>query len=137
MTKLPVVYEIQILNDDTEADYIGVSKTITSTGSIYRIAGPLAEALHAFERKLTARAEKAERERPDVSIAIAYESGHAAGLEEAANVADAFSERHRMVISKLHEAKHREAASLASYAARSIDDVSASIRALRTSHDQR
>lgn len=52
MTDFETVYVIRIDGDTTDADYTGVSKTITATGAEWRVAGPLAKALKNFEDAL-------------------------------------------------------------------------------------
>ena len=44
MTDIPLMYVVTCDGDTSDADYLGVSKSLTATGSQYRIVGPLAKA---------------------------------------------------------------------------------------------
>ena len=101
-------------------------------------------AIDAANAEAIARAEKAEAALAEAQIHHELATGRAVQAEARANrieretiercarVADEIAERHREASSKCHEEGLKDASQLASYAARSVDDIAAAIRAMRS-----
>lgn len=43
--KMAEAFVFEVEGDKSDADYLGVSKTLTATGAIYHVQGPLAKAI--------------------------------------------------------------------------------------------